>query len=257
MRYFFTLLFMMMMSAPATAQEAVTYEPLSYQSLMSALWKFNYYDPQDRDILDEYARIVNCGLFESYYSDDFEWERVRSGLRREIQYHANSYPDRYFVNALITVDRYDFEKSAFIISSDYKLNNAGSIEMPLPSSPIRCESNKTYRLFPRDVEFSADNSFSLTEIPVPPDRAQDILNTIAQYRYPEIRHNINKVIPLRFKIKINGIRSIRQATLGNILTFYGQLDDITFYEDPEMTKPIWGRSFKSFADVREAESQKP
>ena len=219
------------------------YNPINHISLSKLLWTYGVHDPKNNEILDHYLSINNCDFYRRYRKNDFQWERVRAGMRREIDYYAKDYPNRFEIKAVVPLDRYDFEKSAFIIDPKFALNNAGSIQIPMDVPEEYCAPREASNFFPWNVKFIADNKFSLKEIPVSPSQAQLILKRIKKYKYTDLADK--HAVSLKFEIVMNDVKYSYQASAHGKSIFKGQLDTITFYEDPQMTKPIWKKSFKS------------
>ncbi len=219
------------------------YNPISHVSLSKLLWTYGVHDQKDSEILDHYLSINNCDLYRLYRTNDFQWERVREGMRRELDYYSKNYPNRFEIKAVVPLDRYDFERSAFIIDPEFALNNAGSIQIPVDVSENYCGDRETFKFFPLDIKFVADSKFSLKEIPVPSSQAQLILEKIKKYKYTDFAEK--RAVSLKFEIVMDDVKYSYQEEGRGKSIFKGQLDTITFYEDPQMTKPIWKKSFKS------------
>jgi len=223
----------------------VSYITATQKDMAKLTWKYNLHDIDSNKIIDEHIMVQNCELYQKYIGEDFEWQRIRQGTRNEINAHSGSYPDRFEINALLPVGRYDFERAAFHILDNAKLDNAGSILIPFHGlERSECAGDVVdSKLFPRFVKFVPDNKFSLTYIPVAKNRANEIINNVKRYKYPQFHGQ--RVFPVRFRIKVNSIKDYQPKTTAPEITFRGQLDDITFFEDPLMTKVVWSKSFKS------------
>lgn len=240
------------MSVPSQAQElrkenaVLHYTPVSYKAMVALMWKYKVHDISDPNIMDDYLRIVNCPLYQKYGSDDFVWERIREGVRRDLSYFSSSIPDRFEIYAFMPIDKYDFKKNAFIIPEEFALDNAGAIQIPFFDDSEFFNgcigSDQQIKLFPRDIKFIADNKFSLLEIPVAPDKADEVLNNIQKYEYKNAKDQ--RILAVRFRIKINTIDAYEVTFSSSQLRFKGELDEIAFFEDPERTKLVWKKQFK-------------
>lgn len=245
MKFLLIAIFGFVSSAVAMDVDRLTlrYAPITHVSLSKLMWTYGVHDPKNNEILDHYLAVNNCDLYRQYRKNDFQWERIRAGMRREIDYYAKDYPNRFEIKAVVPLDRYDFERSAFIIDPKFALNNAGSIQIPVDVSENSCADRTAFSFFPWNVKFVADNKFSLKEVPVPSSQAQLILERIKKYQYKDLEGK--RAVPLKFEIVIDDVKSLKNiAGIGHVI-FKGQLDTITFYEDPQMMKPIWKKSFKS------------
>lgn len=249
MKYLFVLFFLISLSVSSlramdeTDKQIMTlkYVPATMENLSRLLWRYNYYDVSDDTLLDEYARVIMCDIHEQYYKDEFSWVPIRNGLRHDIQYYSSTYPDRFEIIATVPIDRYDIQRSALKIRDESQLTNAGSIIFPLDGSE-RCPTWRKERYnYPHNIKFSADNQFSLTHIPVSPDQARLILDQLPFYKASSSKRT--KMVTVRFRIKVNGVKNVKKTTSFAQIILRGQLDEIAFFVDRTMTKKIWAKSF--------------
>lgn len=247
------LLLLLFSGAPAvSAQDENTrredllqlhYIPASFKSLAQLTWRYGLHPTSYDEAIDRYAKIINCPLYNTYYGNDFLWQRVREGLRREIDYYAPVFPDRFEMLGGVELGRYDFEKSAFIVPEYYSLTKAGYISISTEDAyNTPCDFPGYRTLFPPSMQLAADNPFSFTEIPVPPQEAKPLLERLSRYRYSNT--DSSRMAMLRMRVRITGVKEYDNSTISPHIIFRGQLDEIAVFEDPAMTKPIWIKNFK-------------
>lgn len=224
------------------------YTEVSHQALSDLIWKYNIHSLDNDKALNAYFQKNNCELFSKYYSDDFQWQTIMDGFKRNIRYFSNNMPQKFYIVATIPIDRYDFTKSAFIINKNIAMKNAGSIQIPFYGRRIiKCEDYEIEeKYFPDIIDFIADRKFSLTEIPVNPLDANQLLSRIKNNYYVAL--DSNRALAVRFLITINGIESYTPKDVFSTISFKGSLDEIAFFEDPELTIPVWKKQFKVFED---------
>ncbi len=249
-RYFLFILFIFFAPLISHAQDQkntsagdiVNYIPATFQNLSFALWSMGAYSTDNDEALDAYLQISNCPLFEAYKEDDFIWQNIREGLRREIDYFADEYPKRFYIDSLVAIDRYDFRKSAFLLERRFQFSDAGSIRFPFydANAPF-CGLDDYWKYFSMKMSFRSDIEFAFMEIPIPPNEANALLKEIMQYHYPSIR-NSDRIVPIRFEITVNGYELLDH----NNIVFRGDMDRVIAYKDPARTQPIWSRQFKIF-----------
>lgn len=246
--------FVLVLCVPAYAQNrqdkereeallGLNYIAANYATLSQLTWKFGMHPLTNDSAIDDYMRIANCSLYQDYYTNDFLWQRIREGTRREIKYYAQNFPDRFELTAGIELGRYDFRKSAFIIPEDYQLSNAGNLQVPARDSHIgECRLGRKNILFPANIRLSIDNPFSLLEIPVPPDDAKPLIDRLAQYRYKDMKNE--RLAVMRIRVRMTDIKEYSPNEIYPYIVFKGQLDEIAIFEDPALKKLIWKKSFK-------------
>jgi len=226
------------------ALRSLNYIPANYQNMSRLPWKYNLHDISDDAVINEYFQIENCDLYNQYHKNDFVWQGIKEAKKRDIRYFSNQYPDRFEVIASLPISRYDFNKAAFLIEEEFALKNAGSIQIPISYDKIAlaCPDILKSENFPISIKFIADNKFSLMEIPVEPDRANDILLSIKKYKFKNT--NSDRIVSVRFRFKTNTIDRYQVKSNASEIVYRGQLDEIAFFEDPERTKLIWKKQFK-------------
>jgi hypothetical protein len=249
MRFLLFIAMVVVAAIPAQSRAndsgGLDYSALSYRDISQLAWKYNLHDYNNDDAIDTYASIANCDLFRKYSGDDFGWQMVREGLRRNIRYYADGYNDRFEIRAVVPIDRYDFSKLAIMIAPDFALSNAGAIQLPINTEGLICDlgmGKEIQSFFPFNIKFATDDNFSLSEIPLSPDNARNVLKNISLYKYEEIGGR--RAVTLRFRVKISGIKSYDPNAQKPEIIYKGQLDEIAFFEDPKMTKPIWIKTLK-------------
>ena len=239
MRLFLSFLIIVFLSCAVDAQDHQAYETATYKNLSYLTWKFGLYDLKNNDAIDGTLVIQHCELHHKYRQNEFLWQRIREGQRRDLEQFANDLPSSLTIRALMALGAYDFDKAAFILPKEYALDNAGSIKIPLEwGAGDVCMENRNNTLFPQNMKFIADNRFALKEIPMPPDQAKELIEALKQYEYKDIT-NAGRVVPILFNVRIQDVEKGKQ----NDLIFKGQLDNISIYEDPYLEKKIWTRSF--------------
>lgn len=247
MRFLFA--FFLLFSAPAMAKSYVDdYSPTTFENFSNLMWKYDVHENASDDVFNSYFQLTNCDLFKKYYEDDFRWQTIVESFKRDIGYFSKDFPNKFYINASIPIDRYDFGKSAFIIEDEYALDNAGSIRVPF-YEPIKTICNKegiNPQYFPRNVKFIADRKFAMNEIPVGMSDANALLERIKAYRYEDAQSD--RVVAVRFLITVNSLDNYNGGDRFPQIRYKGSLDEIAFFEDPQMTKLIWKKQFKVFEE---------
>lgn len=246
-----------MFSTSVQAQSYVDdYTPTTYEDFSNLILKYHVHDLDDPAVLKEYFQANNCDLFEEYYKNDFIWQTILDGFKRDIKYFSKKIPHKFIINASIVVDRYDFTNSAFIIDEKFALDNAGSIRIPFYGQrSTRCADKFRRNFFPDRVKFITERKFALEQIPMKMDDANALLERIKNYKYEGVESN--RVLAVRFLITINDVDKFyisRGSYEESEVVHRGTLDEIAFFEDPNMTKLIWKKQFKVFG---EDQSQEP
>jgi len=229
-------------AAQKTEQDILNYVPATYQNMAFSLWSMNAYDTADDAAIDAYLQISNCPLLEQYKEDDFVWENIRAGARRELDYFADDYPNRFYIDALIALGNYNFERSAFELLPDFQFTDAGTIRFPFYNLNTQiCGSDEYEHYFSRLMSFQSNTDYALMELPIPPGKANEFLEDIGRYFYPRMKR-YDRIVPIRFEITVTDYDIIKDREI-NII-FKGDMDRIQIFKDPQRTTPIWTKQFK-------------
>lgn len=225
------------------ADDVLNYIPATYQNIAFSLWALNAYDPSDEAAIDAYLQISKCPIFKMYKDDDFMWQNIREGEKREIDYFADQYPNRFYIDSLIALGRYDFQNNQFELLDNFKFSDAGTIRFPFYKPNTRlCVNDEAYaKYFSTLMSFKSDTEYALTHVPIAPDRANKLIDEISRYTYPTMR-NYERVVPIRFEITITGHEFAGKEDI----IFTGDMDRIQVFSDAERQNPIWTKQFKLF-----------
>lgn len=219
------------------------YSPSSHVALSKMVWKYNYYNLNNDAVIDEFMGITNCPLYQDYFGNDFLWQRIREGVRRELKFYSSKFDDRFEIIGAIELGKYDFRKSAFDLLPPYQLSNAGMLRMAASENIARaCGNAVPYDNFPVYYSLLADNPFNLVSVPVSPEQAKPLIDRLSKYNYKGTQ--ASRLVILRVRVKLSDIINFKTNTTLSEMIFKGQLDEIAVFEDPKMTKLIWKKTFK-------------
>ena len=218
----------------------ISYAPATHANLAALFYKFRVYDKSDDKKLSDYVKTLHCNLYEKYIGDEFIWINILSGTRRDLQYYSNTISDRLEILTPIPLGRYNFSDLAFQIHPNYQLINDGAVIFPFTKyRQLGCERDYSSQNFPSNMKFIPDNKYAITKVPIYPEQADPLLDRIQKNPVGGFEKG-SRVLLARIRIKINSIEQFDE----NGATFRGQMDEITFFEDDEMTRPVWTKNFK-------------
>ena len=168
MRFILFLMFLFPFAAIANDKldDVLNYSPATHQSLSFSLWSMNAYDVSNEEAIDAYLEISKCPVFLKYRDDDFIWQNIREGEKREIEYFADDYSNRFYIDALIALDRYDFKNSQFKLMEQFQFSDAGTIRFPFfsVSFPIcQTKSNLYEKYFIKTCYFIINFSLNFLQ----------------------------------------------------------------------------------------------
>lgn len=200
----------------------------TFENLSKTLIAMDYYDLMDDKILDEYAQVNYCELYQNYFDNDFEWQRIRDAIRDDIKENLKTYPRYYDVVGPMYIDRYDFEREAFRLKPESKILNVGRLTIYEEVSNVyHCDRTSPSDYFP--VKFIAwlNQPVNITQIKMEPEDAKALLDRLD-------RRLETRMVYVRFRILILAVRDVTGISRGAKANMHAVLEDISFFEDNQL-----------------------
>lgn len=246
------LLVLFALSLPAGAHAAATtanedYADITLANLARTLVRFSAYNLADPALMDEYAVVTECELYQAMYSDDFKWNKVRKAIRDSVRLNIATFPVSYRFDLPVQLERYDFNAKAFRFIAGTKLNNVNTFtifsqQSACDRTPLKVLSH-TFRVVLASPVF-------LENLPMPEKEAANLLKQM------EVDGNGDRIIHAAFNLRIvyiDPLRKVTQGVMEDMTTEYHQsdlkdtrtirldarLDSIDFYEDKERLHLIY------------------
>jgi hypothetical protein len=248
MRNCFALFFLLALTLFVGPAFAADYVDTNWQNLTRALVRFNAIKLDDPLIMDDYALITECDLYNQWYKDEFKWSAVRKAIMDSVRNNIATFPMNFHYDVRIQLDRYDFSRKLFLISSNTALRNINALDMYSSSGPS-C-GFKEAKYLPHTFRAVLGTPLYLDGLPLSEAEGKAVVDKLAA------DHNTNRNIFARLNIKIIYIDALRKSTMRNgdmIVTRYDQttdgpsqtvrldarLDSIDFYTDNHLGNLIY------------------
>jgi len=218
----------------------VQYLPINYNAMANMEWKFNTLNVGNYSAIEDYIAITNCPLYSRYYTNDFLWQRIKEGVKRQLGYYAPQFTDRYEIISAIDLGRYDFQKAAFILPEDSQLRNVAYFTLGRINS-LGTVCDRDIKEFP--VIFSAvmNTPINLDNVPVTTEIAKSIIEKNNNSSNPNKRMAV-----MRLRLKILDILPDEKssAALYTETKFRTEVDEIAIFENTRSNTPLWEINFK-------------
>jgi hypothetical protein len=229
--------------------QADNYTAPTRTSLLQTLIRFKALTLGNDALLDEYAMIAECDLYQTFYRDDFKWHKIRSALVDSMRANVAIYPTAYKFNANAQLDRYNFDKKLYMFNPHSSPDRVNVLQIYKADNGDQCGDAKAETL-PSSFVVVLDAPVALTGIPLAQSDAQALLRRMDEsgnsnhVLYSQFRMHITYIEPLKFN---EGADSNR----GHMMIFQGDkvggdrikldahLDAIAFYSDEAMTQLIY------------------
>lgn len=245
MRYLLSLAFFLALTASAQAE---AYIKPALLPLLQTMIRLHAIDPQDDVLLDDYAQIYECPVYQAVFQDDFKWNEERGRLRKSITEHQETFPLSYFYDTKAQLDRYDFSKNLYRFTAKSAIEHINALMVYAVDGSI-CVHNGVVHL-PLSFRAMLNTRVSVPGLPLGPKEAKGLLQRLNDDK------NTDHLVYVRFKFhmtyaqpwrkdqtlegKIISDNYMQTRTLGTRMAqMDAALDSIDVYEDTAMTRPIY------------------
>lgn len=243
MKYFGALLFALMLAIPLTGwaqpvafapeQKAAggeAFSPPTSRDLLQSYIMLDGVDIKDPKKVDDYARLMYCGLYEEKFASDFEWNTIRNQLIDRIKQKKEYFRTQYEISGIIYLGRYNFETQDFPLVDKSSLFNVSSlvlIDEQGAALPGNCMS-KYQNSFPRSYVVKLKQALTVDRLKVPLDEAEKLLARMEKVK------NKDRRLYIRFRVRVSGATPPSRGSLfGN---FLGDVVGIDVFYDKERTR---------------------
>jgi hypothetical protein len=231
--YFLILsLSLILLVVPVVAQTADT-APVSatFENLVKAAARLGAIDLKDDRVLDDYARIVHCDLYQRYHGDEFTWRDVRNAMRQSIALHKDSFPVSFYLYRTETFGAYDFATHTLPLTGDAIMRRTADLEMLHFTSPEQKFCDSKLDVMPMLVVAILDKALQMEAIPVSEDRAARVVRYFDSSGSGRIGYG--RYLVTLHSGEISNIRGDQR------LNFGAHLDNIEFALDSAFQGIFW------------------
>ncbi len=241
----FALIALLLFSSGAGAQQYI--QP-TWPDLARTLIRLNAMDIKDQLVLDEFGIVTECDLYDTFYHDDFKWNKVRIAMRKSIRQNIAAYPTRYRHDIEMQLDRYDFSTRTFMFREKSKVHNDNVIQ--LYTVPLGTCHMEDIQNIPLNFVAVLHPPLFLEGIPLPEADAKNLVMRMERDK------NFDRIIYASYNLKIVYIEPLRKKRLEQGVFRYRQedqkftvikvdatIESIDFYEDPKYKRLIYHMPF--------------
>ncbi len=228
---------------PAAEKEKIVeaYAAPDYRELIQSMVVLGGYDINDTRVADAYGELLYCDLYTKYFSNDFEWNNVRRNIVNRVLQKKEMYRVQYEYQGLVKLDRYSFEKQVFPLSAQTRMSNVGSLQLVSETEarqvPCIQQKEKYSLFFPLSIYLRFPRPINLTELKLPPDEAEILLNKLKAMRIAD------RSLHVRYRFRVVDVPRINtdsEETRGQqgIGQINAQMQAADFYLDRDLTMKV-------------------
>jgi len=217
------------------------YSEPTFRELAQTMMFMDGFKTTEDVVVDEYAKLMYCGLYNEKFTNDFEWNKIRSMLLQKIQTRKDYFRVLYQISGVIYLGRYNFETQDFPFINDSALVNVGSLVLfdatnnaELQRQRVLCGGARAVSLIiPAYYVFRLNQPLTFDRLKIPMDEAQKLLNRMQKSK------NLERNLYVRFRVRViaaHPASQIQAALEAAVLS--GELTAIDLFLDKEMTQPF-------------------
>lgn len=99
------------------------------QNISKLLWKNNVLNISNDTTIDNFLLINECDIYKKFYTDDFEWMRIREAGRDMLKEKKDSFSNKFKMIIPIDLGRYDTKRKGFPLINKTAFKDLRRIEI--------------------------------------------------------------------------------------------------------------------------------
>jgi hypothetical protein len=207
------------------------------KNLSRLYWNKNALDITSDTAIDNFLLINECPIYERFYSDDFEWLRVRKAARKMIKDKKDGFSDKFKMIVPIDLGRYDMKRKGFPLINSSAFLDLRRIEIGGNSSSADiCGNQRKIEGYPRNMIMVLSKPFNYEFIELDEHVAQAYI--IKQKYNPvdrpkELKNkSFNRLAFARMRISFDKYQGEAKGNDGQPRAImFGRLEGIDIFED--------------------------
>lgn len=220
-----------------------TYTQVTYENLYKLAWSYDAFSAANEEALNVYLIITECNLYNKFFENEFEWEKIKVATREFIGANKNKIPRYYEYVQPIYMGRYDYSLQGFPILDAKEFKGQKNLQFAnYQGGDTSCgRFNLDNVKYPSTGVLSISSPLNLSFIRVP-------LNLAQQYiEWRSKQGNLNEVkrqAYIRYRIRIDDYDGIKQYSAGvNAFNFQGKLMRLDVFADKDLMLPLYNQVF--------------
>lgn len=221
---------------------APDFQEIDYATLVRLAWSLGVHKLESDEDIDAYLMVSECTLYEKYYKNEFQWEKLRKAARQYLQKYGGSVSHYYEYTQTIQLGRYDNNLQGFPIANVQNYTALKSLQIAnYKSGSTSCgQLGMEPTKYPGAGAVNILSPLSLTFIRVPKNLAMEYINWRNDQGFSE---NEARQAYVRFRVRVDGFVGIEPVEGTPSYVFYGKLLELDVFADKEMMMPLYNQMF--------------
>lgn len=219
-----------------------TYAPPTFSNISRLFWALNVYSTDNDQLIDDFLKITECDLFTRFYTNEFEWRKIRQATRAYLSKYKSNFPRKFEYIQPIYLDRYNFDLKGFPLQAGSNFEASTRMEMAARmDNGERCGGYDITHLdgYPRAAVLTIKTPFKLSFIRANEDLAKEYLKMLDEKGIDQ-RHG--RPAYIRFRVRFDryiGMEYNNQIKHGN---FGGTIESIEVFADRDLMFKLYEQS---------------
>ena len=219
-------------------------------NLSKLYWKKNTLDVNNSKAIDNFLMINECDIYKEYYTDDFEWTRIRNAAQRMLKSTKDTFPDRFKFLLPVELGRYDLDRQGFPLGNDTAFIDLRRIEMGGGENDYEiCGKSNEIEFYPRNIVLALSNPFNFDFIPVDEHIAQAFIirRKYEKFRIPNTLRlkGFKRLAYARVRVHLTSYQGEARGRENDVLAvMFGKIVGIDIFEDAYETKLLKSINFE-------------
>ncbi|MEM6811884.1 MAG: DUF4852 domain-containing protein [Pseudomonadota bacterium] len=210
----------------------------SVSNLSKLYWSKGMLDITNDKAIDNFLLINECGLYESYYKDDFEWARIREAARDMLKNTKDTFTSKYKFLVPIDLGKYDLDERGFPLINNTAFSELRRVEVGGgENDKAICGAKHEIEGYPRNIVLILNKPFNLEFLPVDEHVAQAFLIRRKYSKFETTSHaryvDFERIAFARLRINITNFKGLaRGKDHSTVAVMFGSVEGIDVFEDP-------------------------
>ncbi|MCD8526013.1 MAG: DUF4852 domain-containing protein [Alphaproteobacteria bacterium] len=264
------LVALLILSAPgyATTEFIVKkdhiYEKPTMEELSRLYWSLGALDFNNDAHVDNYLLINECGIYQEYRHNEFEWSQIRESTREHIKSAASDFPRRLEFLQPLYLGEYNIEGEYFDIAPDYVKPTSRRLEVLTKAQmgPI-CNQSGEIEGYPKGLLVELTRPFGIDKIPVPKDKAEGYIaekleefNKLLEHMKTRKRFLESRDAYILMQIRVFGYKGPEKIEDGYTLNaVFAVLEGMEVYADRDRRDLLFKQKFDFYKEPSEFEQR--
>jgi hypothetical protein len=223
-------------------QTGPDYLQMTYANLFRLAYALHVYKPSDTDALDSFLKISECKLYKNFYSNEFEWDKIRKATQTYFEKYDGQTSMYYEYVQPLMLGRYDPSLQGFPLQDAEEYVSLKALQLAnfkvgdTPCGPLNVDAYK----YPPSAAVNIISPLSLTFIRVSKELAEEY---VAWRNKQGLSKSPVRQAYIRYRVRVDNYAGMQKVANGNAFIFNGRLMQVDVFADKEMLMPLYNQLF--------------